>query len=1090
MVSAGTYHTVLLRSDGTVVACGCNGNQQCDIPPLEDGVSYTQAAAGWNHTVLLRSDGRAVACGEKKPGHCNIPPLDDGLSYTQVSAGFLHTVLLRSDGSAVACGSNDSQQCSILPLDEGMMYTQVSAGKFHTVLLRSDGCALANGKNMHGQCDIPQLNEGMFYTQIAAGGLHTVLIQSDGCAVAFGMNTHGQCNIPLLDMGVSYTQVSAGWFHTVLLRSDGTVVTCGMNDDGQCNIPPLDVGVAYIQVSADCHHTVLLRSDGIAVACGCNSHDKCNLPDLEPGVCYTSNQISHSGDLLLEVDFVCQNHAVEMIFCGLTGQEVLRFNVCGSDLAWATHKLVARELKLRLQNLQVILPDGQLLASVCRANPGISIAEVSASKESSLQEREMFQTEERDDSACSLAENDAFLATLIATAVFASLLLILLYCHGCSRLYLSVVRQASSTADITEEFPKPGKDAVEQSPASAESTEASEDGGDMDALHGMSLDPMSQEHPSGTLSLVHPMLGIDYGQLDLYSELIIVVDGTLVAKIQVVEVLMLEDARPGLDIRWYFLRHELFSDRTQDGCMKPEIYHCLDCHQALAPLYTESTIPLVLLLRNPSATGCVEHDIGDRFWKTVSQMRRMSLVFNLKIPTIRKYCLFEGRAQGGRGLCVLSSATATQLRREHRLLQSRHLNALGHPSRLKAAWPRLLWWPGSAHTVLLRSDGCAVACGLNNDGQCSLPALPEKVVYNQISAGDNYTVLLQNDGTAVAFGLNDKGQCDIPPLEAARPYTQVSAGYVHTVLLRSDGSAVACGQNDQGQCNIPPCDPEISYIQVSAGGFHTVLLKSDGTALACGDNDEGQCNIPPLEEGVSYTQVSAGYVHTVLLRSDGRAVACGLKKTGRCNTGALPAGISYTQISAGKEHTVFLRSDGSAMACGGDLHGQCHIPPLRKRMAYTQVSAGGNHTVLLQSDGTAVAVGMNSDGQCTIPSLTSKLEGFSPSSMRYIPDRAAPVRIDRILQLDFQCDNDVVTLMFCTLAGQEVLRLKASGTDLAFDLYKRISRELGVSLGNLRVVLPDRQLLSMVCSENPTATLADVMEACEVYSKPLAIVSL
>ena len=33
----------------------------------------------------------------------------------------------------------------------------------------------------------------------------------------------------------------------------------------------------------------------------------------------------------------------------------------------------------------------------------------------------------------------------------------------------------------------------------------------------------------------------------------------------------------------------------------------------------------VLLLRNPSATGCVEHDIGDRFWKTVSQMRRMSL---------------------------------------------------------------------------------------------------------------------------------------------------------------------------------------------------------------------------------------------------------------------------------------------------------------------------------------------------------------------------------------------------------------------------------------------------------------------------------
>ena len=316
--------------------------------------------------------------------------------------------------------------------------------------------------------------------------------------------------------------------------------------------------------------------------------------------------------------------------------------------------------------------------------------------------------------------------------------------------------------------------------------------------------------------------------------------------------------------------------------------------------------------------------------------------------------------------------------------------------------------------------------------------------------GDNYTVLLQNDGTAVAFGLNDKGQCDIPPLDAARPYTQVSAGYVHTVLLRNDGSAVACGQNDQGQCSIPACDPEISYVQVSAGGFHTVLLKSDGSALACGGNDAGQCNIPPLDEGVSYTQVSAGYVHTVLLRSDGLAVACGSNKSGQCNTGSLPPGISYTQVSAGKEHTVFLRSDGSAVASGRDLHGQGRIPPLRKRMTYTQVSAGGDHTVLLQSDGTAVAVGMNSDGQCIIPSLTSRLESFSPSSKRYIPDRAAPVRSDRILQLDFQCDNDVVNLIFCTLAGQEVLHLKANGTDLAFDLYKRISREFGAWItGNL-----------------------------------------
>ena len=43
----------------------------------------------------------------------HIPPLDEGMSYTQVSAGCVHTVLLRSDGSAVTFGGNDVEQCDI-----------------------------------------------------------------------------------------------------------------------------------------------------------------------------------------------------------------------------------------------------------------------------------------------------------------------------------------------------------------------------------------------------------------------------------------------------------------------------------------------------------------------------------------------------------------------------------------------------------------------------------------------------------------------------------------------------------------------------------------------------------------------------------------------------------------------------------------------------------------------------------------------------------------------------------------------------------------------------------------------------------------
>eukprot|EP00931_Biecheleriopsis_adriatica_P105658 TRINITY_DN8020_c0_g1_i1.p2 TRINITY_DN8020_c0_g1~~TRINITY_DN8020_c0_g1_i1.p2 ORF type:complete len:108 (+),score=12.49 TRINITY_DN8020_c0_g1_i1:309-632(+) len=55
--SAGHVGTVLLRSDGHVVACGGNNHGQCNIPVLPEAITYIQASAGGFHTVLLKSDG-------------------------------------------------------------------------------------------------------------------------------------------------------------------------------------------------------------------------------------------------------------------------------------------------------------------------------------------------------------------------------------------------------------------------------------------------------------------------------------------------------------------------------------------------------------------------------------------------------------------------------------------------------------------------------------------------------------------------------------------------------------------------------------------------------------------------------------------------------------------------------------------------------------------------------------------------------------------------------------------------------------------------------------------------------------------------
>jgi hypothetical protein len=48
MVSANVANTALLGSDGTAVAIGDNERGQCDIPLLDEGVSYTQISAGYD----------------------------------------------------------------------------------------------------------------------------------------------------------------------------------------------------------------------------------------------------------------------------------------------------------------------------------------------------------------------------------------------------------------------------------------------------------------------------------------------------------------------------------------------------------------------------------------------------------------------------------------------------------------------------------------------------------------------------------------------------------------------------------------------------------------------------------------------------------------------------------------------------------------------------------------------------------------------------------------------------------------------------------------------------------------------------------
>ena len=68
-ISVGSYRTVGLKADGTVVAVGENDDDQCEVSGWKDIVAIS---AGFSHTVGLKADGTVVAVGNNRYDQCEV----------------------------------------------------------------------------------------------------------------------------------------------------------------------------------------------------------------------------------------------------------------------------------------------------------------------------------------------------------------------------------------------------------------------------------------------------------------------------------------------------------------------------------------------------------------------------------------------------------------------------------------------------------------------------------------------------------------------------------------------------------------------------------------------------------------------------------------------------------------------------------------------------------------------------------------------------------------------------------------------------------------------------------------------------------
>ncbi len=229
-IAAGEFHSLALRSDGTVVAWGSNyapgswGSWvyagQSVVPA--DLTNVVAIAAGDYHSLALKADGTVVAWGWNGSSQSTVPA---GLSgVVAIAAGGYHSLALKADGSIVVWGADN------LPPPGLTNVVQIAAGTQYSLALRANGRVVSWGSG--APAPPPSLNH---VVDIAAGDYHGLALKSDGTVVAWGANGDGQCNVPAGLTNV--VDLAAGNGHSLALKSDGTVVGWGWNHYGQCTPP-------------------------------------------------------------------------------------------------------------------------------------------------------------------------------------------------------------------------------------------------------------------------------------------------------------------------------------------------------------------------------------------------------------------------------------------------------------------------------------------------------------------------------------------------------------------------------------------------------------------------------------------------------------------------------------------------------------------------------------------------------------------------------------------------------------------------------------------------------------------------------------
>ena len=272
-VASRSIYTTAIKTDGTLWTWGFNGqgqlgdntvvNKSSPVQTVSAGTNWRLVAGGNYHTLAIKTDGTLWTWGRNTNGQLGdntithrsspVQTIFGGTNWKQVAAmaEANFSAAIKTDGTLWTWGHNDRGQLGdgssithrsspIQTISGGTNWKQVAGGQYHIAAIKTDGTLWTWGNNVNGQLGRNDVTPQSSPVQTVAGGTdwklaaggtyHTAAIKTDGTLWLWGRNNYGQLGrsdithrsspVQTVAGGTNWKQVAGSTNYTTAIRED------------------------------------------------------------------------------------------------------------------------------------------------------------------------------------------------------------------------------------------------------------------------------------------------------------------------------------------------------------------------------------------------------------------------------------------------------------------------------------------------------------------------------------------------------------------------------------------------------------------------------------------------------------------------------------------------------------------------------------------------------------------------------------------------------------------------------------------------------------------------------------------------------